>query len=140
MICCGTLDLQLLSYLSARCWACCSSCCPSNPRGHGRALLPKQSRSEIPEGPLIVIRKVFGRGLAPSQATASRPSTPVDEHSACESLCEGFLFSSHTYPNTTNVTQLNHLILCQQLFHICSPLITLQSDSSVASLYIIIRY
>ena len=95
---------------------------------------------EIPEGPLIVIREVFGRGLTPSQATASRPPTPVDEHSVCESMCEGFLFSIYTYLNTANVIQLNHLILCRQLSHICSSVITLQSNSSLSSLYIIIRY
>lgn len=45
---------------------------PPIPGDVGREMLPKQSHSEIPQGPLIVVRKVSGRGLAPSQATANK--------------------------------------------------------------------
>ena len=38
---------------------------PPIPGDFRRDLLPKHCRSEIPQGPLIIIRKVFGRGLAP---------------------------------------------------------------------------
>lgn len=61
---------------------------PPIPGDVGRELLPKQSHSGIPQGPLIVIRKVFGRGLIPSRAAANKLSTPFNEHTACE----GFLF------------------------------------------------
>lgn len=48
-----------------------------------RELLPKRSRSQIPQGPLIVIRKVFRRGLALSQATANKISTSINAHAVC---------------------------------------------------------
>lgn len=109
------------------CGPAAAAAVPSIPRDAGRELLPKLNHSDIPQGPLIVIRKVFGRGIAPSQATANKLSTPINELTAYECMCEGFLFYLYTYPKTT------HLI--RQLFYICSSLITLKSNTSVSSLY-----
>lgn len=52
------------------------------PRDPGREQVPKPGRSGVPQGPLIVIRKVFGRGLGPSRAAADK--LPITKRTACE--------------------------------------------------------
>lgn len=112
---------------------------PPIPGDVGRELLPKRSHSEIPQGPLIVIRKVFGRGLAPSQATANQLSTPINEHSACECMCEGFLFCICPHLKTTHLMRFHLIFLWRQVFYIFSSLITLKSNTSVSSLYALLH-
>lgn len=74
---------------SARCLALLQQLLsPPISRDLGRLLLPNKIGSEIPQGPLIVIRKVFRRVLAPSQATANKIPTQINEHSACRCMCE----------------------------------------------------
>lgn len=70
---------------------------PPISRDLGWLLLPNKIGSEIPQGPLIVIRKVFRRGLAPSQATASKIPTQINEHSACRCMCENLQICTYTY-------------------------------------------
>ncbi len=103
---------------------------PQIPWDNRQELLPKRSHSEIPQGPLIVIRKVFGRGLAPSQATANQLSTPINEHTACVKVP----FFVCTHLKTTHLIRF-HLISRWQVLYICSSLITLTSNTSVSSLY-----
>lgn len=78
--------------------------------------LPKMGYAQIPQGSLIV-RKVFGRGLAPSQATANQISTPINGHTACEGMSAHFI-SIWCWPLLwircfliTNQTPLSHLLL-----------------------------
>lgn len=105
-----------LSYLSARCLVLLQQLLSLWSQGTWTRAAAKATPFRIPQGPLIVIRKVFGRGLVPSQATANKSPTPINEHTARECMCEGFLCSCYwcMYVNTTHLIWRNHLVLRQQ--------------------------